>query len=255
MKLMLIYAVLDSYYHVSVLKDRSQDRFTSSEFNSDTTEVLLNKLFSIRNKSFIDISKNNIYSVLNFYRYPPILFVGESGVGKTEIMRKIVLLFGDQYYIPTITVTRLKRQDDDFGQFEYVDKAGYLKLLETGEIVFDTPAHNENYGYRIANVKQCGKIPLMNASPFGLLRAISFPCFRIMIDGDSDCGLEIRGSDKDGLRKFNNEQLRSKYYADSIFRQHMDHIFLNTFEDADVLARSLEKKIYSLVCKRRGDLF
>lgn len=252
MKLMLVYATLDSYYHVNILKDRPQYKFTCSPFNGDNTDVLFNKLNSIKNLSFIDISRDHIWSKLNFYRNPSILFLGASGIGKTTLMRAIALRFGSKYYTPKLTTTRPVRVDDNPEFFEYTSEEKYS---ESVDIIFNSPANNARYGYRVSSFSEQEKIPLVNCSEHGLMNNIDFPAIRILIEGNAELGLDLRGERIDSERRKANRKLQEEIFKSPDFIKQIDLVFENQFNGIDEVAHRLEEKINFLIEAWRKKLY
>lgn len=251
LRLILIYAVLDSYYNVEVLQTRATTRFLESEFNNDTTELLLKKLFNISSLTYIDISNNYIYSTLSSFINPFIFFTGESGVGKTTLMQSLAN-YSKQYYIPKLTLTRTSRKDDNPLFFDYVTKDEYLILRDNKQLIFDTFDNNTFYGYRMENINRKDKIPLLNTSAYGFEMARNMPSICILIEGDSSNGLFLR---KDAeiakIRSKNNEIVSKKYFLNFDFRKKIDIIFFNTFGNALFLAEKLDCEIQKILEKRR----
>ena len=254
-KLMLIYVALDVYYHAYVLQDLDHTRFSYSKSNNDVNpEMLFRKLLHVQNKSYIDISDNKIYSKLNLYQNPPVFFLGESGVGKSTLIKKICAL-SDIYYIPKFTVTRTPREDDDPKHFEYITELEYLRLRKQGKLIVDMSDRKTFYGYRANSLNQTKKIPLMNASASGLKNAKLLPGLYILVEGDSNFGLDLRGDTTLAKsRKEHNKIVSKEYFKRADFRKDINIIFFNSFKDPDRLAQDLENKIEKEVLKRRNTL-
>lgn len=133
-------------------------------------------------------------------------------------------------------------------QFEYIDEATYMALIDRNDIVLNTSSYENHYGYRKENLR-CAATQLMNCSATGLLENIGFPCIRVLVEGDSNYGLTLRGERIDLVRQQANEEFDAKFFQSEIYRMNIDVFFKNNFKKTDELAIKLDEEIGKAMIK------
>lgn len=83
----------------------------------------------------------------------------------------------------------------------------------------------------------------------------NFPAIRVLITGDADVGLNLRGEKADSERRKTNCKLQNETFKDPIFVKKIDLIFENHFDSIDDTAQMLERKISLLIDSRRQLLY
>ena len=90
----------------------------------------------------------------------------------------------------------------------------------------------------------------MNASAVGFKNVRVIPAVFVLVEGDSEIGLQLRGNVEIAkLRSMNNKILAMKYFNTPTFRSCMDIIFQNYFGDVDQQAVRLNKELDSIIGK------
>ena len=176
-----------------------------------------------------------------------IFFFGLSGVGKTTLIHKIAELDPKIFYIPKFTVTREPRKDDNPNEFEYISPEEFLQRKEKKEFyIWMGLGKNIFYGYRLENLNDPNRIPLLNGSPHGIELIKKLPGFCILIDGDASKGLYLR-NDPENLKKREEINRLSLQFFDLDFQTKMDLIFYNEFGLPDQSAKELREYIFNLL--------
>lgn len=172
---------------------------------------------------------------------------GLSGVGKTTLMKSLCRT--GQYTMPAFTVTREPRPDDEKSQFEYVTVDEYINIRSAGGLLLDMDDGHRYYGYRSTLVTNELNY-LLYGSPLHLNAICELGGIRVLIIGDADYGMKIRGGDDETRiqeRKVINRFLNLEYYSDRTFQKQMSIIFENDFSDPELLAKNLHDKISDLL--------
>lgn len=234
MKLCLIDVALEMYDHMYVKRDLPIDRVDGNPFNACLTPDLIAKeVLSIKDKTSINLAQETY----------PIFFFGLSGVGKTTLIH---LLDGssDLFYIPRFTVTREPRDDDDPRYFEYLSVDEFIKRKDQGEFFVWMNQEETYYGYRMANLTDPSKYPLMNASAYGIDEVIRLKGIKILIEGDAQQGLGLRRNPEVAkTREKVNRIAQERFFNLDSFREKMDLIYFNQFGNPKESAVKLKRQI------------
>jgi Ser/Thr protein kinase RdoA (MazF antagonist)/guanylate kinase len=237
MKLMMIDTVLEMYYHMNIICDLPKSVIACEENKTLTPELLVKKIQNLR-------WKKNIYLDHEILPKPPFIFFGMSGAGKTTMIRGLMSLHPELFYIPIFTCTRNPRPDDFVDQFEYISTKEFLDLEKKENFLFTMHEGERYYGYRKTNLLDSDKYALLNCSPYGLDNAKVVQGIFVLIQGDTEKGLTIRGNAEDlEKRAVINQKVYKEFYSKAWFLNEMDIIHSNEWSKQDDSIQDLAKKI------------
>lgn len=168
-----------------------------------------------------------------------VFFFGKSGVGKSTLIE--FLLSDPFFYVPTHTVTRPPRQDDLPGRFDHTDTASYLRLRAEGALIYDADDGQRYHGIQRRALRSDERIALCYGSPYCLPDKTQGAFQTILVEGDAQKGLHLRGDPPDQVntRMEMNRMLDERFYSQPFFRQKMNIIITNTFQEIESLAESV----------------
>jgi Ser/Thr protein kinase RdoA (MazF antagonist)/guanylate kinase len=237
MKLMMVDTALEMYYHMNIICDLPKSVIACEENKTLTPELLVKKIQNLRWKKNIHLDHETLPKV-------PFIFFGMSGAGKTTMIRGLMTLHPELFYIPIFTCTRNPRLDDAVDQFEYISIKEFLDLEKKGEFLFTMHEGERYYGYRKSNLLDFDKCALLNCSPYGLDNAKIIHGIFVLIQGDTEKGLINRGNAED-LEKRNaiNQKVYKEFYCKDWFLNEMDIIHLNEWSKQDDSIQDLAEKI------------
>jgi guanylate kinase len=167
-----------------------------------------------------------------------------SGAGKTTMIRGLMSLYPELFYIPIFTCTRNPRPDDAVDQFEYISIKDFQNLEKRGEFLFTMHEGERYYGYRKSNLLDSDKCALLNCSPYGLDNAKIVQGIFVLIQGDTEKGLADRGNAEDlEKRTAINQKVYKEFYSKDWFLNEMDIIHLNEWSKQQDSVQDLAEKI------------
>lgn len=238
MKLMMIDTALEMYYHRSIACDLPDNVINCGENKMLNPELLVKKIQNIRYKKTICLPKNYLSNKL------PIIFFGMSGAGKTTMIKGLLALHPEIFYIPVFTCTRLPRLDDDINEFEYITVQEFLNLEKKKIFWFTMHEGERYYGYRKSNLVIIDKYPLLNCSPYGLDNAKITNGIFVLIQGNTEKGLINRNNAIEiQQRSIVNQKVFKKFYSKDSFLKEMDIIHFNEWCKKEESINMLAKKI------------
>lgn len=234
MKLCLIDVALEMYDHMYIKRDLPIDRVDGNPCNACLTSNLIAKeVLSIKDKTSISLDQETY----------PIFFFGLSGVGKTTLIH-LVDGSSDLFYIPRFTVTRESRDDDDSRYFEYLSVDEFIKRKDQGEFFVWMNQQETYYGYRLENLTDLNRYPLMNASAYGIDAVSRLKGIKVLIEGDAQQGLELRHNPEVAkTREKVNRIAQERFFNQVSFRGKMDLIYFNQFGNPKESAAKLKRQI------------
>lgn len=238
MKLMMIDTALEMYYHRNIVCDLPYNVINCGENKMLTPELLVKKIQNIRYKKTIHLPRKNSFNKL------PVIFFGMSGAGKTTMIKGILALHSEMFYIPVFTCTRLPRLDDDINEFEYITVEEFLNLESQNIFWFTMHEGERYYGYRKSNLLIIDKYPLLNSSPYGLDNAKITNGIFVLIQGDTEKGLMNRNNTTEiQQRSIVNQKVFKEFYSRDWFLNEMHIIHLNQWSKKEKSISILAKKI------------
>lgn len=237
MKLMMIDTALEMYYHMNIICDLPKSVIACEENKTLTPELLVKKIQNLRWKKSVHLEHETLPKV-------PLIFFGMSGAGKTTMIRGLMSLYPELFYIPIFTCTRNPRPDDAVGQFEYISIKDFQNLENRGEFLFAMHEGERYYGYRKSNLLDSDKCALLNCSPYGLDNAKIVQGIFVLIQGDTEKGLADRGNAEDlEKRTAINQKVYKEFYSKDWFLNEMDIIHLNEWSKQQDSVQDLSEKI------------
>jgi homoserine kinase type II len=247
MKLMMIDAALEMYYHHHIIKDLAINVLHHKDNKCLIPGILAKKIINIRNKKEITIINNT-------YKTKPIIFFGMSGVGKTTIIQELNKQSPNLFYIPILTCTRHPRPDDETSQFEYISIDKFLELESKNEFLFTMKESNRYYGYRKSNLTDINRYPLLNCSAYGINNLKNLSALLILIQGDAEKGLLARNNSKEFYeRTFINQKILNDFYSKDWFLDKIDIIQFNEWHKIKESTLNLKEKILEKIHYKGSD--
>lgn len=238
MKLMMIDTALEMWYQIHITGNLPIDVVNFPENRALVPELLVKKIENLQGKKTLALKKN-IPSIKT-----PLIFFGMSGVGKTTMIKGLLQLQPQLFYIPVFTCTRSPRPDDDQDQFEYITVKEFLKLEQEEVFLFTMHEGVRYYGYRKSHLCQTNKYPLLNCSAYGLENAKVANGIFVLIEGDSEQGLMHRNNRAEQEhRTLVNQRVFNQFYSNDWFLKQMDIIHDNQWSQPIESIQSLLRKI------------
>jgi Ser/Thr protein kinase RdoA (MazF antagonist)/guanylate kinase len=237
MKLLMIDTALEMYYHINIACDLPENVVNCEENKTLIPELLVKKIQNLRWKKILHLDSESLSRI-------PFIFFGMSGVGKTTMIKGILALYPELFYVPIFTCTRDPRPDDDVNQFEYVSINEFLKLDKEGAFLFTMHEGNRYYGYRRSNLLETNKHALLNCSPYGLDNATVVNAIFVLIHGDPEKSLTNRDNAADlEKRTLVNQRVYNEFYSKNWFLNKMQVIHLNEWSKQEESIHKLAERI------------
>jgi len=141
-------------------------------------------------------------------------------------------------------VTREPRDDDDSRYFEYLSVDEFIKRKDQGEFFVWMNQRETYYGYRLENLTDPNRYPLMNASAYGIDAVSRLKGIKVLVEGDAQQGLELRHNPEVAkTREKVNLIAQERFFNQESFLGKMDLIYFNQFGNPKESAAKLRREI------------
>lgn len=135
--------------------------------------------------------KHNFYNTLNMettFNQPLVLVGGKSGIGKTEIVNKLISICNKKYSRPISYTTRNKRENEVGNEYNFISEEEFELLNQQNKFVTIDKVYEYYYAMNedsIYKLMQTGIIPIKEIHPtnFGKIRKIFPNTITVLIYG------------------------------------------------------------------------